>query len=159
MKKPQLYVETAVWNFYFANDAPEKREITKTFFDKIGHGEYEIFVSDAVIEEIGKAHEEKKRLLLDIIKKYSPKRLNINEEVMELSQKYITEGVFPANKVEDAVHAAVATVYEMDALISWNLKHLSNLRKMEMINGINMKQGYFKRIELITPMEVCDEEI
>jgi predicted nucleic acid-binding protein len=159
MKKPQLYVETSIWNFYFADDAPEKREITKTFFDKIGHGEYEIFVSDAVIEEIGKANEEKKRLLLDIVKKYSPKRLNINEEVMELSQKYITEGVFPANKVEDAVHAAVATVYEMDALISWNLKHLSNLRKMETINGINMKQGYFKRIELITPMEVCDEEI
>lgn len=39
MKKPQLYIETSVWNFYFADDAPEKREITKTFFDKISHGE------------------------------------------------------------------------------------------------------------------------
>jgi len=34
MKKPQLYIETSVWNFYFADDGPEKREITKTFFDK-----------------------------------------------------------------------------------------------------------------------------
>ena len=65
----------------------------------------------------------------------------------------------PANKFEDAVHAAVATVFEMDALISWNLKHLSNLKKMEMINGVNMKEGYSKRLELITPMEVSDEEI
>jgi len=62
-------------------------------------------------------------------------------------------------KVEDAIHAAMATAYEMDALISWNLKHLSNLKKMEMINGINMKEGYFKRLELITPMEVSDEGI
>ncbi len=96
---------------------------------------------------------------MNIIKEYNPKRLIINEEVIELSQKYIAEGVFLVNKVEDAIHAAIATVYEMDALISWNLKHLSNLKKMEMINGINMKQGYFKRLELITPMEVCDEEI
>jgi hypothetical protein len=96
---------------------------------------------------------------LNIIKEYNPKRLIINEEVMELGKKYVSEGAFPANKVEDAIHAAMATAYEMDALISWNLKHLSNLKKMEMINGINMKEGYFKRLELITPMEVSDEEI
>ncbi len=72
---------------------------------------------------------------------------------------YVSDGIFPVNKIEDAIHAAVATVFEMDALISWNLKHLSNLKKMEMINGINMKEGYVKRLELITPMEVSDEEI
>ena len=159
MKKPQLYLETSVWNFYFADDAPEKKEITRTFFDKIRHGEYEIFISDAVIEEMGRANDEKKQLLLNMIKEYNPKRLIINEEVIELSQKYVSEGVFPANKIEDAIHASMATVYEMDALISWNLKHLSNLKKMEIINGINMKEGYFKRLELITPMEVSDEEI
>lgn len=159
MKKPQLYIETSVWNFYFADDAPEKKATTRTFFDKIRHEEYEIFISDAVIEEIGRAADEKKQLLLNIIKEYNPKRLTINEKVMELSQKSVSEGAFPANKVEDAIHAAMATAYEMDALISWNLKHLSNLKKMEMINGINMKEGYFKRLELITPMEVSDEEI
>ncbi len=159
MKKPQLYLETSVWNFYFADDAPEKKEITLSFFDKVGKGEYEIFISDVVIEEIGRAKEEKKQLLLDIIKKYKPKRLLINEEVVELGKKYILEGVLPEGKFEDAIHVAVATIFEMDALISWNLKHLANLKKMEMINGVNMKEGYSKRLELITPMEVCDEEI
>ena len=96
---------------------------------------------------------------MNIIKEFNPKRLIIDQEVVELAQKYIAEGVLPANKFEDAVHAAVATFFEMDALISWNLKHLSNLKKMEMINGVNMKEGYSKRLELITPMEVSDEEI
>ncbi len=50
MKKPQLYIETSVWNFYFADDAPEKKEITYTFFNKIKESEYEIFISDTVIE-------------------------------------------------------------------------------------------------------------
>lgn len=159
MKKPQLYIETSVWNFYFADDAPEKKEITHTFFNKIKESEYEIFISDTVIEEIGRADDEKRQLLLNIIKEFSPKRLVIDQEVVGLAQKYIAEGVLPANKFEDAVHAAVATIFEMDALISWNLKHLSNLKKMEMINGVNMKEGYSKRLELITPMEVSDEEI
>lgn len=159
MKKPQLYIETSVWNFYFADDAPEKKDITHTFFNKIKKSEYEIFISDTVIEEIGRADAEKRQLLLKIIKEFSPKRLIIDQEVVELAQKYIAEGVLPVNKFDDAVHAAVATIFEMDALISWNLKHLSNLKKMEMINGVNMKEGYSKRLELITPMEVSDGEI
>ena len=159
MKRPQLYLETSVWNFYFADDAPEKKDVTRTFFNKIKEGEYEIFISDVVIEEIGKATANKRRLLLEIIAKYSPNKLPVDEEVVELAQKYISDGVLSANKIEDAMHAAVATVFEMDALISWNLKHLANLKKMEMINGINMKEGYSKRLELITPMEVSDEEV
>jgi len=137
----------------------ERREITLRFFDKVKQDEYEIFISDVVIEEIGRADHNKKRSLLNIIAEYSPTRLVIDEEVAELAQNYISEGVFPVSKIEDAIHAAVATVFEVDALISWNLKHLANLKKMELINAINMKTGYFKRLELITPMEVSDEEV
>ncbi len=159
MKRLKLYLETSAWNFYFADDAPEKKEITVAFFRKIKQGAYDIFISDAVIDEISKADDAKKQKLLQIINDYSPGRLIMNEETAMLSKIYISEGILPANKIQDAVHAAAATVFEMDALISWNLKHLANLRKMEMINGVNMKQGYFKRLELITPLEVSDEEL
>jgi hypothetical protein len=159
MKKLQLYLETSVWNFYFADDAPEKREITVSFFERVKQGDYEIFVSDAVISEIAKARKEKQFLLLGLITEHRPGRLLINEQIVELARKYISEGALPQNKLEDAVHAAAATVFEMDALISWNLRHLSNLKKMEMINGINLKEGYTKRLQLITPMEVSDEDI
>jgi predicted nucleic acid-binding protein len=159
MKRLQLYIETSVWNFYFADGAPEKKDITIAFFEKVKQGEYEIFISDAVIMEIEKATAEKKRLLLDLIRDYRPNRLMMNEPIMELANKYIFEGALPSNKTEDAIHAATATFYELDALISWNLRHLSNLKKMEMINGINLKEGYTKRLLLITPMEVSDEDI
>ncbi|OHB90119.1 MAG: hypothetical protein A3D13_06825 [Planctomycetes bacterium RIFCSPHIGHO2_02_FULL_40_12] len=159
MKKPQLYLKTSVWNFIFADDAPEKKEITLRFFDKIKKGEYEIFISDVVIEEIGRAIDKKRNLILNVIKDYKPQKLVVNEEVVELAKNYISEGILPQEKFEDSTHAAIATIFEMDALISWNLRHLANLKKMEMINGVNMKQGYYKRLELITPMEVSDEEL
>ena len=113
-----------------------KKEITLRFFDKIKKGEYEIFISDVVIEEIGRASNEKRSLILNVIKDYKPQKLIINEEVVELAKNYISEGIRPQEKFEDSTHAAVATIFEMDALISWNLRHLANLKKMEMINGV-----------------------
>ena len=34
MKRLKLYLETSVWNFYFADDAPEKRAETLRLFKK-----------------------------------------------------------------------------------------------------------------------------
>lgn len=159
MRKPKLYIETSVWNFYFADDAPEKKETTLKFYERVEKGDYEIYLSDVVLEEISRADAKKIFLLMSIVAKYSPTRLKLTEEVVKLAKIYILEKVLPENKFEDALHAATATVFELDALISWNLKHLANYKKMELINGINMREGYVKRLELITPMEVCDEEI
>jgi predicted nucleic acid-binding protein len=159
MKKARLYLETSVWNFVFADDAPEKMEITLRFFDKIRRGEYRVFISPVVLEEIGRADTSKKAQLLGIISEIHPELLELDEEMTDLAARYVAEGVVPKAKFEDAMHAAVATVYEMDALISWNLKHLANFRRMEMVNGINLTEGYGKRLELITPMEVSDEEM
>lgn len=39
MRRLKLYLETSVWNFYFADDAPEKRDITRQFFEQIQRGE------------------------------------------------------------------------------------------------------------------------
>lgn len=159
MKKPHLYLETSLWNFCFADDAPEKKEVTLRFLEKVRRGEYRVFISNVVLEEVGRADEEKRFHLMQTINEFQPELLELDDEITALAEGYVAEGVVPRSKFEDAMHAAVATVYELDALISWNLKHLANFRRMEMINGINLKHGYGKRLELITPMEVSDDEI
>ena len=52
-KKLSLYLETSVWNFVFADDAPEKRDATKILFKEIREGKFEIYISDLVAAEIG----------------------------------------------------------------------------------------------------------
>jgi len=159
MRNPRIYLETSVWNFAFADDAPEKKDVTLKFFKRIEEGEYKIFVSDLVIDEIMRADDERRNIMLRLIDEYKPEILSITDESLELAGEYVSESVLSSENIEDATHAAIATVSEMDALISWNLKHLANLKRMEKINGVNMKQGYYKRLELITPMEVCNEEL
>ena len=57
-------------------------------------------------------------------------------------------------KVEDALHVAVATLAEMDAVVSWNFRHLANLRKAELFYSVNLSCGFHKKVEIITPWEV-----
>ena len=154
MKKLELYIETSTWNFYYADDAPEKKQVTIEFFKLVKEGIYNVFISEVVLAEIMRAPLEKRNKLVGLLKEHSPGSLSLTDEILSLGNKYVFEGVIPSHKMEDAIHAAVATVHEMDALVSWNLKHLANLRKMEMINTINMKHGFYKRLELITPMEL-----
>jgi len=96
--------------------------------------------------------------LTALLKEYLPVMLEVTDEIEKLADIYIAEGVIPEKKRDDALHIAVATVYEMDALISWNYRHLANLTKKEKIHAVNILNGYLKDIEMITPMEVIGNE-
>ncbi len=157
MKKLKLYIETSAWNFYFADDAPEKRDITKEFFETIFSGAYDIYASKVVLDEISRAPEQKRQQLSRLIEKASPFMLEMTQDAEILAQKYIQRGIIPENKQEDALHVAVATVWEIDAVVTWNYKHIANIRKSELFFGANLEEGYLKPIKLVTPMEVANE--
>ena len=61
-------------------------------------------------------------------------------------------------KEDDALHIAYTTFYELDILLSWNYKHLANIFKKKKIQILNLEEGYNKPLDLITPMEVINEE-
>lgn len=157
-KRIRLYLDTSVWNFFYADDAPEKMEVTRKFFESLGKEDYEIYASSVVLREIENASAETGQLLIALFQRYSPLFLEINEEIDGLADVYIHEGVIPERKRADALHIATATFYEMDALVSWNYKHLANLRKKERVRAANILHGYFKELEMITPMEVVGDE-
>ena len=158
MRKLKLYLDTSVWNFFFADDAPEKKDITKRFFASIKEGIYEIFISEVVIMEINDAPESKRKILFDLVNEYSPAELETTEEANELTEFYMERGIIPKGKRDDAFHVAIATAHEMGAIITWNYQHLANLRKSELFNGVNLEKGYTKRLEMVTPMEVSKYE-
>lgn len=118
MRRLKLYLDTSVWNFYFADDSPEKRDITREFFEIVEKGVYEIFISEIVTQEVSRALDFKRRLLIDLINKYTPIELDITVEAEELAEAYINRNIVSQKKREDALHVGVATVSEMDALIT-----------------------------------------
>ena len=159
MKKLYIYLDTSVWNFVFADDAPEKKEATLEFFKCVEKGQYQIFIGTTVLEEIRRTHDEGKlKQLMGLIDKYQPTVLEITKEVDSLSRKYMAEGVISNKKVGDSRHIAFAVINEMDVLLSWNYRDLANLNKKLKVEAVNFKEGYTKPMEFITPYEVIGDE-
>lgn len=159
MKKFKIYLDTSVINFLFANDVPELKKITEEFFqDYIEKNKYIVYVSDIVIREIEKTKNKiKRKKLLKIISKYGLRILRINEETNKLANIYIKMEIIPAKKIEDAQHIAISTCNKIDILLSWNFKHLANIKKQNDVKKINKKEGYFYSLILTNPMEVMYE--
>ena len=158
MKKLKIYIETSTWNFLFADDAPEKKEITKTFFALTKKGTYEIYISEVVLREFDKAPSAKKVQLMGVIKEFEPIIITTTPNAEVLAQNYIKRKIVPENKMEDALHVGIATEAELDAVVTWNYQHLANLRREELFQSVNLEFRYLKRIEIITPMEVIGDE-
>jgi hypothetical protein len=159
MRKYKIYLDTSVINFLFADDAPEKKEVTVDFFSGVvNQNIYEIFISPIVVDEINKTRDDiKRQKLLDVIREFNIPLIDINsqrEEIEKLASLYINSKIIPVNKLEDALHVAIATVFEFEILLSWNYKHLANVNKERLILLVNVSEGYSKPFRLITPMEV-----
>ena len=163
MRKKTIYLDTSVINFLFADDAPEKRDLTKEFFDYyVRTGIYDVWISPVVIDEIQETKDDLKRtMLIEAIDKYELHVIDIegaNDEIRALSRLYIQGGIIPKKKIEDALHVAIATVFEYDILLSWNFRHLANVNKEAQIQSVNLQAGYVKPLRLVTPMEVIYDE-
>ena len=155
-----IYLDTSVINFLFADDAPEKKEVTVDFFNNfIKTGIYQTNISLFVIEEILQTKDEsKKESLLKVITDY-----NINiiepENIMgidELADLYITNSVIPEKKRFDALHIACSVIHHIDYLVSWNYKHLANINRERKIISVNLANNYLNAIRIITPLELID---
>lgn len=163
MKKQTIYLDTSVINFLFADDAPEKRDITQEFFDNyIKAGRYDVMISPVVVDEIQRTGDSRKRKeLLGVIEEYRLAILDIedeSDEIRRLAELYLDQGVIPARKINDAMHTAIATVYEVDVLLSWNYRHLANVQKEARIHAANLQAGYIKQLKMTTPLEVVYDE-
>jgi len=157
MRKPDIYVETSVWSHAFAEDAPESRKATLAFLDLSRRGGCELFVSEIVLGEIGRASAVLAGKLQGLIQELSPVLLEFDAEADRLAQQFIELGAIPPAKVEDAQHVGVAVANEMDIMVSWNYRHLVNVRRREAVHHVSAMNGYYKALHIITPPEVSDE--
>ena len=159
MRTLALYLDTSVISFAISDDIPyEDRGITLKLIEEINKGNYEGFISDVVIREIGNTRDSAKRgKLLKLINDIELNDvLTVDEETDQLADKYIKEGIIPAVYRDDALHIALASVNGLDILVSWNFRHLVKHKTRIEVAGVNTMLGY-KTIDICTPWEVIED--
>lgn len=156
-RTPKMYIETSVFNFVFADDAPEKTDDTLALFREITLGKYDAFTSEYVVSELEDAQEPKRGNMLDLIGKYGIEYIPASEEAQHLAKLYVAEGIIPAKYLTDALHIAIATVNDMDLIVSYNFKHIVKRKTVTLAEVVNLQEGY-KRIGIFSPTEVIEND-
>ena len=151
--KQKVYIDTSIVGGYFDE---EFNEATIQLFERSENGELIFVVSDLLDLELINAPERVRNLLLQ----YSAdkfERVELSEEAIELSEKYISEKVVGKTSKEDCRHIAVATINKVDVLASWNFKHIVNLERIKGYNSVNLRLGY-SIIEIRSPKDLIKYE-
>lgn len=113
---------------------------------------YRAVVSEVVATELEPAPAGV-RAKWDELLRLNPEFLEITEEVMALSSQYAERAALPAKFYNDLLHIALATVADVDVLVSWNFKHIVRLDKIMVFNGVNLELGY-KQLQIYSPRGV-----
>jgi hypothetical protein len=153
MKRQRIYVDTSVIGGCFDHEfAPWSNGLFRDFHE----GHFVPVVSHIVATEIvpaPSAVQEKYKELLGL----DTEILEGSVEASVLGSKYQEHRVVPESYSADALHIALATVAEVDLLVSWNFKHIVRFDKIRLFNAVNREAGY-KEIEIYSPREVTRYE-
>ncbi|MFM7788749.1 MAG: type II toxin-antitoxin system VapC family toxin [Microcystis panniformis] len=68
--------------------------------------------------------------------------LDLTEEAIALAQEFLQQSNLPPKASNDALHMALATVYGLDYLLTWNCKHMANAQIQRKLSQISLELGY-----------------
>jgi hypothetical protein len=83
--------------------------------------------------------------------------LPVTSEVVGLVASYEANKILPARLAADMTHIALATLAQVDALVSWNFKHIVRLEKIRLFNAVNVELGH-PPLSIRSPREVATYE-
>ena len=148
----RVYVETTIPSAYVSTrtDASSihRRDLTRAWWtDQVM--QYDAWASEAVILELGQGDWPGKPEALALIEPLP--RVAVTHEAASVARRYVLERLVPADVQGDALHLALACIYEFDFLLTWNIRHLANPNKLSHLTVIN------RRLGLLTPQVVTPE--
>ena len=156
VRKLRLYLDTSTLSHLFANDTPEKMEDTNRFWNDVVNDKFEIFISPVVTDEIENCTEPKRILMFEKLQQIQFQILGRTDEVTQLANEYVIGGVLSKKSFADCLHIAFAVVYNCDIIVSWNFKHLVNVKTINKVKVVNTINNY-KEISIMPPTMLLEE--
>ena len=78
----------------------------------------------------------------------------LSDEALGLADAYQQRSIVSPKFYDDGLHIALATIAEVDILVSWNFKHIVHYDKIRLFNAVNLERGY-KPLAIYSPREVA----
>ncbi|MEB3341148.1 type II toxin-antitoxin system VapC family toxin [Okeania sp.] len=65
-----------------------------------------------------------------------------NETVTDLAEQFLQQTNLPPKASNDTLHIAIATVYGLEYLLTWNCRHIANANIQRKLSEISTNFGY-----------------
>jgi predicted nucleic acid-binding protein len=155
--KESIYLETTVVSYYTSKPSRDiivlaHQEITWEWWPN-AIARFDVFISEVVVEEAGLGNSEAAERRLKVLKDFP--HLKLNDKVEEMAKVYMEKLEIPEKSFRDAAHLAVASVHNIDYLVTWNCTHLANGEVIKRLMKINESFGIHTPI-ICTPEELME---
>lgn len=151
MKVQRVYIDTSVvGGCHDTEFAPWSIGLMRDF--RLGN--FKPVVSEVLDAEIRDAPAKVRETYAELLK-LDHDLVELNAEAEQLAAAYLERGILTPNYFDDALHIALATVAEVDVLVSWNFRHIVHFDKIRRFNAINLERGH-KLINIYSPREVTN---
>ena len=83
--------------------------------------------------------------------------INIEQMFFDIARQLIEMRILPPKSYDDCQHIAAAVECGCDCIVSWNFKHIVNIRTIRGVRAITNLKGY-KPIEILNPSVLLESE-
>lgn len=155
----RVYIESTIPSYVVARPARDllqaaRQQITCDWWES-QRERHELFTSQVVLDEIGGGEESMARARLVLMDGIP--LIRVTDEIEMLTRSILGGGLLPRNADRDAAHIALATVHEMDILLSWNCRHIANASIQARLRKLTDSKGYNLPV-ICTPEELPGTE-
>ncbi len=154
----RVYLETSVVSYLAALPSRDvviagNQQVTRDWWAR--RNRFELFVSDAVLEEARRGDGDAARRRLGFLDGVPV--LAIHPDAERLAGSFLSAAALPSKAAIDAVHVGLAAVHGMDFLVTWNCTHIANAIIRPQLEVLCWRAGYRPPV-ICTPFELLDEE-
>ena len=149
----RIYTDTSVIG---GCEDEEFRVHSRRLMNAFVRGELRLVLSELTVRELVPAPVTVREVLASVPES-NIEVVRLTPEAAELARRYLADGILKENMLADAQHIAMATLANVDALVSWNFKHVVNLPRIHGYHRVNAELGY-PTIEIRSPREVITDE-
>ncbi len=133
-------------------DDAEFADATRRLWQLVQAGSLILRTSEVTATEIVNAPAPIRRLFA----KTFPDLIKLSSATLALADAYLAHKVVPPKFHDDALHVAACSLAGISPLVSWNFKHLVNLRREYGFNAVNLLHGR-PLLRIVSPLELIDE--
>ena len=143
----RIYVDSSVISGMFdSNDHPVRAQ---PFWDAVFGGKIRVVLSSVLDEELEPAPQHVRDFYRSIPESQI-ERIIVTSLSDTLAGRYIKAGVLTLNHLTDCKHIALAAIAGVDALVSWNTRHIVNDKRIRRFNDVSIGFGC-DEIKILTP--------